>query len=554
MSDSAPASGSEKAVPSRTLERQAEQYRDRWSLLNADAGIVEVSDRLAPEQLRAYSIFSSYDDKFLERLSPDVAVVRWQAGAVLFEEGSYIDLAFCVVEGEVEVALEGLGGARDMPIFDPKRTVADVPMDAGPDAPPVTASGRSSAGGGRPITEITFLASMDFDLSRGESLRLGPGELFGEIGALSGWPQSATARTLRPCTLIQIRMPALRAMKRKSKDLKERLDRRYRDRELTAQLRRTPLLRSCHGMFLEALKQKVELVSLEPDEVLVQRGETVDALYIVRSGFIKLLQPFGKGEIVATYLSKGMTLGELELLAERSRPWQSTAVSVEYAELLKIPRDTFQALLSTYPQVEEALWRTTAQRLKDQGQTLHDPRRSEFTSTALDMGLVQGASMLVIDLEQCTRCDDCVRACAATHQGRPRFVREGDKIENLLVARSCYHCQDPVCLVGCPTGAIQRAGVGVVVAIEESICIGCNTCARNCPYDAIVMHETGVDWPEDMVPVGLRGKPQIIASKCDLCYDTGHEPACVSSCPQGCAHRVGSVAEIAELLGRGGRQ
>jgi Fe-S-cluster-containing dehydrogenase component len=189
-------------------------------------------------------------------------------------------------------------------------------------------------------------------------------------------------------------------------------------------------------------------------------------------------------------------------------------------------------------------------RIREAGHGKRDIDHAEFTQVALDRGLVQGNSMMVIDLEACTRCDDCVRACAATHDGRPRFVREGSKLDNLLVTKSCYHCRDPVCLVGCPTGAIHRGGLAEVIDIDDEICIGCGTCANNCPYDAIVMHETGETWPGDTVPAGLRGNERLVASKCDLCHTTGHEPACVSSCPQGCLHRVGSVDEIQALRRR----
>jgi Fe-S-cluster-containing dehydrogenase component len=170
--------------------------------------------------------------------------------------------------------------------------------------------------------------------------------------------------------------------------------------------------------------------------------------------------------------------------------------------------------------------------------------------TALEKGLVQGHSILVIDLNVCTRCDECVRGCADTHEGRPRFVREGDKHENLLITKACYHCHDPVCLVGCPTGAIRRASVGDVVEIVDDLCIGCQACANNCPYDAIVMHETGETWAENMIPELLRGKPRLLASKCDLCYKNNHGPACVHNCPHGCAIRIGSVEEFQRLVMR----
>ncbi len=537
----------------KTELRQLEQYRDRWSSYDEQSGLVDLSERLTAEKLREFELFADYDDKFLEKIASDVSLASWKPGSVLFEQGAYIDLAFCVVEGEVEVFLEGVGdgGTEARPIFDLSRTmIGEMPPEAATGA---TVLMRRAA---RPRpSEITFLSTMDFDLPRGAAVRLGPGELFGEIGAMSGWPQSVTARTVSACRLLQIRLPALRLMKRKSKALKERIDELYRERSLTAQLRGTPLFSGLGEPLIGALKESVELVSCDPEEVLVREGEAADALYLVRSGFIKLMQTFGEGEIAVSYLSKGMTLGEAELLIDEIEGWRTTAVSVEFAELVKLPRDVFDRLLASQPKLAEQLWRSAAERIKEAGATRRDVARADFLQVALESGLVQGNSILAIDLDRCTRCDDCVRACAATHGGhggRARFVREGSRVGNLLVAKSCYHCRDPVCLVGCPTGAIHRSGEDDVVAVDEQICIGCSACANNCPYDAIVMHDSGETWPPDMVPIGLRGKARQVASKCDLCHETGHGPACVSNCPQACAYRVGSVEEMQRLLGGGG--
>ncbi|RME00723.1 MAG: 4Fe-4S dicluster domain-containing protein [Calditrichaeota bacterium] len=174
--------------------------------------------------------------------------------------------------------------------------------------------------------------------------------------------------------------------------------------------------------------------------------------------------------------------------------------------------------------------------------------RASFVEVALERGWVQGRSILVIDLNLCTRCDECVRACAATHGGRPRFIREGDRHENWLVTRACYHCQDPACLVGCPTGAIQRRGYGQLVKIDEKLCIGCQVCARNCPFDAITMVDLQAVWPDTALPQYLRGQPKMLASKCDLCDASGHGPACVYHCPNGCAYRVSSPEQFQQLM------
>ncbi len=543
-------------VTSKTMRRRIEQYKDRWSSYGTQTGILAISNKMSAGELRQFDLFADYDDKFLEKISPDVSLVTWKKGAVLFEEGAYLDLAFFVVDGSVTVFLEGVKAPEDTdgissgPIFDVSRTMMIPAMD--PQKTSLLAS--PSATRSQPAQqktkshEITFLASMDFDLTRGGTSALGPGELFGEIGAMSGWPQSVTALTGKECRLLQIRVAALRLMKRKSKALKNRVDNLYRERALFTQLKSTPLLSHSNDFFLEGLKEVVDLVSCDPDEVVVREGDPADAVYLVRSGFLKLTQRLGGGDLAVSYLSKGMTFGELETLVEGLDCWEVTATSVEYAELVKIPAHVFQSLLKETPEIAEQVWQGAAARLKEAGFSRRNINHSEFTQVALDTGLVQGSSILAIDLSTCTRCDDCVRACAATHGGRPRFVREGNKVDQLLIAKSCYHCRDPVCLVGCPTGAIHRAGIGELVAIEDEICIGCSTCANNCPYDAIQMHDTGETWPMDMVPTGLRGSRRLVASKCDLCHDTGHDPACVSNCPQGCAYRVGSLDEIQDLL------
>ena len=561
---------------SKTSLRRIEQYRDRWSSFGAHTGIEHVSEKPAPADLREFDIFQDFDDKFLEKIAPDVSIALWGPEAVLFEQGTYLDLAFFIAEGEIEVHFEGgedWEPSQALPIFDvartayltlPKTDPGTVASSAGSSNPVPSLESSVSEGTvlaalpkpepPRPIereatgaNEITFLSTLDFHLPT-EGARLGAGELLGEIGAMSGWPQSVTARTVSSCRLVQIRVPALRAMKRKSKSLKKRLDGLYRERTLHRQLKSTPLFYGLDSHYLRGLENEVELVSLDPGEVLIQEGDDADALYLVRSGFLRLSQKYGEGEMVVTYLSKGMTLGEVEIMVDTLSSFETTATSVEYSELVKLPRNVLQQTLKTHREVEERLWNGALHRLKEIGSSRRDPGRSAFVRQALDEGLVQGNSILLINLEACTRCDDCVRACADTHGGRPRFVREGDKIGHLLVAKSCYHCRDPVCLVGCPTGAIHRAGEREVVDIHDPLCIGCGTCAGNCPYDAIVMHELDETWPDDMLPSGLRGKDRRVASKCDLCQSTNHGPACVENCPQGCAFRVGSLDEIRGVL------
>ena len=131
----------------KTQFRRIEQYQDRWSSYGTDpdAGISHFSEKLSVYELKKYPVFQEFDNNFLEQLSPDVSVATWRRGSVLFEEGSYIDLAFYVVRGEVAVYSESLQGAgSSSPIFHTSRAAETGRVRArkGRKSPPPRASQR----------------------------------------------------------------------------------------------------------------------------------------------------------------------------------------------------------------------------------------------------------------------------------------------------------------------------------------------------------------------------------------------------------------------------
>src|SRR5262245_51030020 len=161
-------------APGKTTLRRDQQYVDRWTNAAQDPSILSITGRLAPADLRRIEIFRDYDDAFLQDISADISIATWKSGAVLFEEGSFIDLAFFVLQGGVIVYLEKL-----------------MTGTAGAGATVLATQIRKQ----EQERTVTLLTAMDVDLPAGESTLLGPGEFFGEIGALNGWPQSVTART-----------------------------------------------------------------------------------------------------------------------------------------------------------------------------------------------------------------------------------------------------------------------------------------------------------------------------------------------------------------------
>jgi len=164
-----------------------------------------------------------------------------------------------------------------------------------------------------------------------------------------------------------------------------------------------------------------------------------------------------------------------------------------------------------------------------------------LTEWTLEQRFMNATQAMLIDLDKCVRCDDCVRACAAAHDGNPRFTRQGKTFDHWMVANACMHCIDPVCMIGCPTGAIHRTAQGGTVVINDDTCIGCGTCANSCPYGNIRMVEIRDPAGNTLRDDDLR--PIQKATKCDLCDSQPGGPACVRACPHDALRRVDFHAE-----------
>ena len=180
--------------------------------------------------------------------------------------------------------------------------------------------------------------------------------------------------------------------------------------------------------------------------------------------------------------------------------------------------------------------------------------------TGIDLGVLEnlvenrfinGTQTMLIDLNRCVRCDACVEACAKGHNNNPRFIRHGRKTDHFLVANACMHCADPVCMIGCPTGSIHRNLRTGNVVINDATCIGCTTCASNCPYDNIRMVEIR-DRSGEFIRDEVSGAPILKATKCDLCIDQPGGPACQRACPHDALRRtdMANIENLAEWMQR----
>lgn len=449
------------------------------------------------------------------------------------------------------------------------------------------AAGQELCHGGDYGSTAFLLQSGTFEVLRARdnqpAIELTPANrILGEMTCLNFYPRSATVRAKTAAEVFEVRRNLLFALQRVPES-REILLEVYRRQAVESLIRTAdwfqdvsaPDRDAARAYLLSAWNQpraasdpsagerrQIELVQLAPGQVIYREGEQSDAFYIIRIGHVKVSQATGG---VLRYLRPAVELdtrtnGASSLAAERSgyfgeigclADWPdareafppaqrdtrrtATCTALDHVELVRIDRDCFRGLLSSIPALKAEVLKSASRRLGTSPASSSlplspaplAPLRREF----VDQGLYNAQRLLVLDLEACTRCDECTKACSDTHQGITRLVRDGLRIDKWLVASSCRSCSDPYCLVGCPVDAIHRDGQGKQIQIE-SHCIGCGLCANNCPYGNINMHPRPKG--EDL---------QFTATTCDLCSSivgpaNWRNVSCVFACPHNAAFRM----------------
>ena len=127
--------------------------------------------------------------------------------------------------------------------------------------------------------------------------------------------------------------------------------------------------------------------------------------------------------------------------------------------------------------------------------------------------------------DNCIGCHACESACSEKNDVPAHiafrsvgFVEGGTypDYQRINISMACNHCDDPVCLTGCPTRAYTKFAEYGAVLQDPDICFGCGYCTWVCPYNA-----------PQLDPV--KGE----VSKCNMCVDrleVNLKPACVAAC------------------------
>ncbi len=177
---------------------------------------------------------------------------------------------------------------------------------------------------------------------------------------------------------------------------------------------------------------------------------------------------------------------------------------------------------------------------------------------------------MVIDLNKCTGCGECVAACKVENNvaivGPEESANERTMLwMNILTTYEgeypdvkvrhmpmlCMHCENPPCTKVCPVRATYLNEDGIVAQVFPQ-CIGCRYCQAACPYTVKSFNWYKPEWPEEMkkaVNPDVSVRPDGVVEKCTFCIHRlqkakeqaaaekrelqpgDYIPACVECCP-----------------------
>jgi CRP-like cAMP-binding protein len=489
------------------------------------------------DELLALPMFRGVSGNFLELNRGAVVRRTFAPGEVICREGENGSTAFYIVSGKVDIFIStpmahvknqarkaGGGVAHFFRRLSNLVSSDEDPREEGP----------------RRFIPIDAPIDLAYD---NPIAQLGPGDLFGEMTCMSFYPRSATVRAVEETVVLEMLRNVL-SMLQRNRRFKAQLDQTYRQRALETHLRSVPIFAGVTDEFLRVLAGRTELVRFEPGQTIFRQGDPADSFYLIRIGFVKVSQAFPGGDLVVAYPGRGSYVGEIGLLEGDGRR-TATCTALDHVELVRIGAEEFRDMLRRFPQVGERLADAARVRRAVDDQLAGTVRAHLPIDDFVTQGLMEAQNLLLIDLERCTRCDLCVRACADAHDGVTRLVRDGLRYDKYLVATSCRSCRDPLCMVGCPVGSIRRReSLDIII---EDWCIGCGLCAEQCPYGNINMHPFTI---ETIDPEGGHRKAVVRekATTCDLSREY-QEPACVYACPHDAAIRVNPAEFFGEKLG-----
>lgn len=128
-------------------------------------------------------------------------------------------------------------------------------------------------------------------------------------------------------------------------------------------LKKYEFFRNLPESVISRLTEEIKEVSLEAGETLFRKGDPGDALYVIRTGWIKLVSEDADGsEVVLNQIGAGNMIGEMAMIDQETR--SASVVALTDTKLLKLHSENFLELLKQEPDMGIQVIRDISERLR----------------------------------------------------------------------------------------------------------------------------------------------------------------------------------------------
>ena len=135
------------------------------------------------------------------------------------------------------------------------------------------------------------------------------------------------------------------------------------DPKLIKYLKKQPLFKHTPEAVLVKMAHKIKMRSLTKGDLLVRQGDPSESLFMIRTGWVKIIAESAEGEgVVLNQYGPGHIVGEMSLIDQQPR--SSTIVALRPTEVMEMKYDAVLELLDEHPVLVRSFLREMSTRIR----------------------------------------------------------------------------------------------------------------------------------------------------------------------------------------------
>lgn len=191
--------------------------------------------------------------------------------------------------------------------------------------------------------------------------RLKEGDFFGEFGFFSNSTRFASVVASIDTTILELTKRDMDMVVEDHPKIKNILVDFYKKRVLDTILATSPLFSSLspkkRGELVELFKPK----KLAKGDLIIKQGDPGESMYLIQSGYVKVIAKKESGEAFQSRLLPGDFFGEVALIS--GKPRTADVIAESDLRLMEITRNDLKTIVQKYPEILEILKKNVKSRM-----------------------------------------------------------------------------------------------------------------------------------------------------------------------------------------------